>query len=244
MFEYLWSELRKINADIVDEHYYQTPEWFRKNATRYDNYDRKGPKVFAGEYAVQSVGIASPENKNNWNCALSEAAFITGLERNADVVVMASYAPLFAHVEGWQWTPDLIWFDNLRSMGTPNYYVQKLFSTNRGDKILNALINNKPVTGENNLYVSSTLDKATNEIIIKLVNTGDKAISKDIVLNGVGKVKPDAKLSVLKSSDLNRENSLDKPLSVSPVESDVKVGKKFNLVLDAYSFSVVRIKVQ
>ncbi|HKP13970.1 MAG TPA: alpha-L-arabinofuranosidase C-terminal domain-containing protein, partial [Blastocatellia bacterium] len=113
-FDYLWGELRKLNAELVDEHYYKPPQWFRENTHRYDDYPRDGPKVFAGEYAAQSVGIASPDNKNNWECALSEAAFVTGLERNADVVRMSSYAPLFGHVEAWQWTPNLIWFDNLR----------------------------------------------------------------------------------------------------------------------------------
>jgi alpha-L-arabinofuranosidase len=105
LFEYADKELRALNAEIIDEHYYAKPEWFLKNTTRYDTYDRKGPKIFAGEYAAQSVAIASPENKNNWECALAEAAFMTGLERNAEVVAMCSYAPLFAHTEGWQWTP-------------------------------------------------------------------------------------------------------------------------------------------
>ena len=139
-FDYLWSKLRELKADIVDEHYYAKPAWFPANANRYDNYPRTGPKVFAGEYAAQSVGIVSPDNRNNWECALSEAAFMTGLERNADVVVMASYAPLFAHVDAWQWTPNLIWFDNLRSYATPNYYVQKLFSANKGTTILPVLL--------------------------------------------------------------------------------------------------------
>ena len=128
LFDYAAKELKELNAEIVDEHYYRNPEWFLENSNRYDNYDRKGPKIFAGEYAAQSVATVSPDNKNNWKCAMSEAAFMTGLERNADMVYMASYAPLFAHAEGWQWTPDLIWFDNLRSYGTPNYYVQKLFA--------------------------------------------------------------------------------------------------------------------
>lgn len=101
----------------MDEHYYRPLLWFHENATRYDNYDRKGYKVFAGEYAAQSQSTTSPNNKNNWDCALSEAAFMTGLERNADVVYMCSYAPLFAHVDGWQWTPDLIRFNNLTSYG-------------------------------------------------------------------------------------------------------------------------------
>ena len=135
-FHYLWPKLRELKADIVDEHCYANPIWFFANAHRYDNYDRKGPKVFMGEYAAQSVAIASPKNRNDLECALAEAAYMTGLERNAEVVRMASYAPLFANVDAWQWTPNLIWCDNLRVYGTPSYYVQQLFSRNRGDVVL------------------------------------------------------------------------------------------------------------
>ena len=126
-FKFAWPKLRELKADIVDEHCYDKPQWFFDAATRYDNYDRKGPKVFMGEYAAQSIKSVDPNNRNNLECALSEAAFMTGLERNADVVVMSSYAPLFAHVDAWQWTPDLIWCDNLNIYGTPSYYVQKMF---------------------------------------------------------------------------------------------------------------------
>jgi len=135
-FHFLWPNLSELKADIVDEHCYANPIWFLSNADRYDHYDRNGPKVFFGEYAAQSTAICSTKNRNNLECALAEAAYMTGLERNADVVRMAAYAPLFAHVEAWQWTPDLIWIDNLRSCGTPNYYVQQLFSRNRGDVVL------------------------------------------------------------------------------------------------------------
>ncbi len=135
-FKYAWPKLRALGADIVDEHCYAMPDWFLRAATRYDDYDRNGPKVFMGEYAAQSVGIASPNNHNNLRCALAEAAFLTGIERNSDVVVMSSYAPLLAHEDAWQWRPDLIWFDNLNSYATPNYYVQQLFSCNRGDVVL------------------------------------------------------------------------------------------------------------
>ena len=135
-FHFLWPSLRELKADIVDEHCYANPVWFLANAHRYDHYDRNGPKVFMGEYAAQSVAIVSPKNRNNLECALAEAAYLTGLERNADVVRMASYAPLFANVDAWQWTPNLIWCDNLRVCGTPSYYVQQLFSRNRGDVVL------------------------------------------------------------------------------------------------------------
>ncbi len=139
-FNFLWPKLQELHADIVDQHCYANPIWFLSNAHRYDNYDSNGPKIFMGEYAAQSIAIVSPDNKNDLECALAEAAYMTGLERNAAVVRMASYAPLFGHVEGWQWTPNLIWADNLRAYGTANYYVQQLFSVNRGDTVLPAKV--------------------------------------------------------------------------------------------------------
>src|SRR5205085_11852950 len=140
----------------------------------YDNYPRNSSRIFGGEYAAQSDHTVSIDNKNNWLTALSEAAFMTGLERNADVVSMASYAPLFAHVDGWQWTPDLIWVNNLESYGTPNYYVQKLYSTNKGTHTVPALQNGKPLTGQDSLYASAVIDKKNNELIIKIVNASGK----------------------------------------------------------------------
>ena len=131
-FDYLWPEMKRLKADLVDEHYYQPEEFFLTQADRYDSYDRKGPKVFAGEYACHGKG----KKFNHFNAALMEAAFMTGLERNADVVHMATYAPLFAHVEGWQWRPDMIWFDNLNSVATASYYVQQLYATYKGSRVL------------------------------------------------------------------------------------------------------------
>jgi alpha-N-arabinofuranosidase len=183
-FDYAAAELKKLNADIVDEHYYANPEWFLQNATRYDQYDRNSYKIFAGEYAAQSKFTCSPDNRNTWQCALAEAAFMTGLERNADVVQLASYAPLFAHVDGWQWTPDLIWFDNLKSFGTADYYVQKLFSNNKGTHVLPLLRDNKPLTGQNGLYASAVSDRNSGDIILKLVNTTDKSQKITIFLEG------------------------------------------------------------
>jgi alpha-L-arabinofuranosidase len=144
-FRFAWQQLRELKAEIVDEHCYAMPDWFLRSAARYDNYDRSGPKVFMGEYAAQSVDIASPDNRNNLRCALAEAAFMTGLERNSDVVVMSSYAPLLAHEEAWQWRPNLLWFDNITAYATPNYYVQQMFSQNRGDVVLPVkLIDSRP----------------------------------------------------------------------------------------------------
>src|SRR5690606_25264066 len=181
---------------------------------------------------------------NNWECALSEAAFMTGLERNAEVVVMASYAPLFAHAEGWQWTPDMIWVDNLRAYGTPNYYVQKLFSTNRGTHVLPLLMDDKAVTGQQELYASAAFDKNTNELILKIVNTSDKEQQKEVVLEGIKKLHPKAQIKVLKSEKLDAVNSLDNPMAISPVEETLKAkGKKLNLSLAPYSLSVIKVKL-
>lgn len=241
LFDYAWEELKALNAEIVDEHYYRKPEWFLQNATRYDKYDRKGPKIFAGEYAAQSVAIASPDNKNNWECALSEAAFMTGLERNADVVHLSSYAPLFAHAEGWQWTPDLIWFDNLNSYGTPNYYVQKLFSNHRGTHTLFVTTGNENVTGQNGLYASAVWDNNSKEIILKLVNASDKAQTPEIQLAGK-KAAANASLIVLKS-DLKSVNSFSDPSAIKPVESTIAVkGGTVKQELAPYSLTVIKIK--
>ena len=129
------------------------------------------PRCSYGEYAAQSVAMVSTKNRNNLECALAEAAFMTGLERNADVVRMASYAPLFGNVDAWQWTPNLIWVDNHRIYGTPNYYAQQLFSRNRGDVVLPVSNENPPST---NFFVSAVRDNHSNDIILKVVNASSR----------------------------------------------------------------------
>ena len=241
-FEYGMKELKKLNAEIVDEHYYKNPKWFRDNATRYDNYDRKGPKIFAGEYAAQSVAIASTNNKNNWECALSEAAFMTGLERNADVVNLSSYAPLMAHEEAWQWTPDLLWFNNLEAYGSANYYVQQLFATNKGTDLITITNNGKTLTGQNNLYASVVKDSNTKEVIIKLVNTASIPQEVNLTFKGIKLATKGTKIS-LTSPNLEDENSFANPKKISPREEPINTQK--NLVknsLSAYSVNIIKIK--
>ncbi len=243
-FDYLNTELRKMNADIIDEHYYRDPAWFRQNAKRYDSYNLNGSKVFAGEYAAQSKGIASSENRNNWNCALSEAAFMTGLERNAGVVYMASYAPLFAHVDAWQWTPDLIWMDNLRSYGTPNYYVQKMFSLNKGNQVIPIEYNGNVIAGEDSLYATASIDFKSKELCIKIVNTASKDCTQTLKFSGVKKLAKNATISMLQSNNLLQTNSLDNPTSISPKDSVISVpNKQLTISVPAYSFQVIRVKM-
>jgi len=244
-FDYLWPRLAQLKADIIDEHYYRPPTWFLDNTDRYDRYDRNGPKVFAGEYAAQSVQTVSPRNRNNWLCALSEAAMMTGFERNADVVYMASYAPLLAHDRAWQWRPNLIWFDNLRVYGTPNYYVQKVFSTNRGDVVLPVQIDGAPTAPNNKprLYASASLDQKAGQIIIKLVNAIPQAVVTSIKVRGSGKVRPDATVITI-AADPNDENSFEEPLKVSPVTSTISsAGTDFEYRLGPYSLNVLRLSL-
>ncbi|HEX6963431.1 MAG TPA: alpha-L-arabinofuranosidase C-terminal domain-containing protein [Lacipirellula sp.] len=139
-FSYAWGRFATDTpADLVDEHYYRSPNWFLANHRRYDSYVRDGPKVFAGEFAAHTMG-----RRNNLEAALAEAAFMTGLWRNADVVDMACYAPLFARIGNVQWTPDLIWFDNDRSFGSPSYYVQQLYSKNLPELMAPATVDASP----------------------------------------------------------------------------------------------------
>lgn len=244
-FDFLWSKLRELKADLVDEHYYMAPKWFRENSGRYDDYPRTGPKVFAGEYAAQSVGIASPDNRNNWECALSEAAFVTGLDRNADVVQLSSYAPLFGHVDAWQWTPNMIWFDNLRSYGTPNYYVQKLFSVHRGTRILPVQLNGSPKNGQNDLYTSASIDERTGEVILKVVNTAATARAVSINFAGAKNVGGNGKAFVLESADLKAENGLDNPTKVAPVERPVNIpSSQFEYTFSPQSLTVIRVSAK
>ena len=238
-FEYGWQEMRRLKADLVDEHYYRDPAWFLSGAARYDKYDRKGPKVFAGEYACH------PQNrKNNFESALCEAAFMTGFERNADVVHMCTYAPLFAHVQGWQWRPDLIWFDNMNSVRSVNYYVQQLYGHNSGTNVLNTFENKLPLTGQDGIYASSVYDKNKNEIILKIANTSDAIKTINYNLKGLKNSERAAKKTVLKSTNQDIENTLENPTAVVPVTEDLKIpGNNFQLNLEPKSFYLLNIQL-
>ncbi len=244
-FQFAWSNLRALHADIIDEHCYAKPDWFFANTHRYDNYDRNGPKVFMGEYAAQSDDTVSTKNRNNLECALAEAAYMTGLERNADVVRMASYAPLFANTEAWQWTPDLIWVNSLQVCTTPNYYVQQLFSRNRGDVVLPTQLAGvaKSASGAEDLYASATRDDQAGEIILKVVNPGGDVQTADINLHGAN-VSAVATKIVL-AGNLEDVNSMESPQTISPVESKLKnVAAHFSCEFAPHSMTVLRFKLK
>jgi alpha-N-arabinofuranosidase len=243
-FEYLDKELRAMKIDIIDEHFYRSPEWFLSNVTRYDNYDSNGPKIFAGEYASHSKNNKKPEYRNNWEAALSEAAFLTGVERNADVVQLASYAPLFAHIDGWQWTPDLIWVDNLNVFVTPSYHVQKMYSTNKGTDVVPFLRDGNNITGQDNLYGSAVVDKNTNELVLKIINVGESTEELNIDLKGIKKSQGKAEVTVLQHDDPLAHNEVGKAPSVSPVTVELNFkGKKLAYTLKSKSVNLIKIKL-
>ena len=202
------AALRKMNADLIDEHFYRTPDWFLAHASQYDAYPRTGSKIFVGEYAAHTTPVGSGDSRNVWQAALAEAAFLTGLERNADVVRMSAYAPLFAHTDAWQWTPNLIWFDNLRSFATPNYYVQQLFATNRGDTVLPITRDGKPVTGQDGLFASAATVDGGRGFRVTLVNSTDAPMPVRIEVPGAGDAAGEA---VFIAADPTAENSLAVP---------------------------------
>ncbi len=239
-FDYGWEELKKLDAELVDEHYYKSPQWFKENADRYDDYDRNGPKVFAGEYAAHPKAEDGPK-ENNLEAAVAEAAFMTGLERNADVVYLTSYAPLMAHKDAWQWAPDLIWFDNLSSHGTVNYYVQKLFANNRGTDVLKVSSNGNKLIGQEEIYATAAIDSGKGEIILKLVNTS--AENKQVQLNISGsKFKSKADWISLSGDDIKAYNSFENPKTIVPVENEVKIKNHRTVELAPNSVNIIKLK--
>lgn len=243
-FDYLWPEMKRLGADLVDEHFYRPYEWFLSQGTRYDNYDRKGPKVFAGEYACHATG----KKWNHYYASLLEAAFMTDLERNADIVHMATYAPLFAHVEGWQWRPDLIWYDNLHSFRTVSWYVQQLYSLYKGDNVVGLTMNGKPVAGQdgqNGLFASAV--REGNQIYIKVANTSSEEQQLTFNFNGLKKkaVMAASKRVDLSSDKLYEDNSIEAPVNIVPVENGFEgKGQSIQASINPLSFSIFVLTIE
>lgn len=241
-FDYLWPEMKRLKVDLVDEHFYRPESWFLAQGNRYDKYDRKGPRVFAGEYACHGKG----KKWNHFNAALLEAAFMTNLERNADIVHMATYAPLFAHVEGWQWRPDMIWFDNLRSVRTCSYYVQQLYSHNKGTHVLTLTMDKQPVSGQegqDGLFASAVWDKDANCYIVKVINVSEKAQPITLRFDGLRKktTLTEGKLITLATSDIMKDNTVDNPNNIVPVETDLHIdGNILNTEIGAKTFAIYK----
>ena len=231
-YEYGWREAKANNIPIVDEHYYNSPNWYFHHRDFYDNYDRKGTKVYLGEWASKG---------NNVSNALVEAAYLTHVERNADVVVMSSYAPLLAKEGHTNWNPDLIYFNNKEVKPTANYYVQRAFGQNNGDEYIYADLQ---VNGGNDIREridhSVVKDSKTGDIIIKVVSLLPKASTLKIQLGeeALKGYSSQATLSVLsKESAPDRQREWDKNTTRS-----IQISGEFTLDVPQYSVSVIRIK--
>ena len=251
-FEDGWKAMKAQKADLEDEHYYRDEQWFLTHGLRYDTYDRKGPKVFAGEYACHGKG----KKWNHYEAALLEAAFMTGFERNADVVHMTTPAPLFAHVDGWQWRPDQIWYDQTQMFKTVSYYVQQLYATNAGTHVLPLTMTPagkkakpQPVAnleGQNGLFASAAFDSNAGEVIVKVANTSRTAQPVQLNLaNMTGATS--ARTITLSHSGMDDENSIEQPELITPKEGSVAcTSEKKQLVitdqLPPMSFRIYRVK--
>jgi alpha-L-arabinofuranosidase len=231
------TKVRSRTPDVIDEHYYKSPRAFAGDVRHYDDYDRNGPKIMVGEWA-SNEGKPTP----NLNSALGDAAWMTGMERNADIVVMQCYAPLFVNVNpgGSQWGTNLIGYDAMSSYGSPSFYVQQMFSNHRGDRILSATL-----TGGTQLFQSVTRDSETGTVYIKLVNMSGAAQTVHISLAGVSAVSPTGTAVVLSGANPKDTNTLHDPTKIVPVTSTVdKLGKSFDYALAPYSVSVLKVQTQ
>ncbi|HEY4788101.1 MAG TPA: alpha-L-arabinofuranosidase C-terminal domain-containing protein, partial [Bacteroidales bacterium] len=222
-----WKIATRLGVPMVDEHYYQNPGWFINNQNFYDKYDRSKPKVYLGEYA--SWG-------NTLYNALSEALYLTSIERNGDVVRMASYAPLLAKEHFTQWRTDLIFFDNTEVKPSVNYYVQQLYGQNAGDQYIESSISlsDNKETVLKRVAASIVRDSKTGDLIVKLANLLPVAVNSNLNLEGIGTINPKAGQTVLTGNPADRK--------VTPVTTTITVNDHFAVSLPAYSFTLIRIK--
>lgn len=232
-YEEGWAVANKLKVPMVDEHYYLSPGWFINNQDFYDSYDRSRSKVYLGEYAAHLPGRPS-----NLETALAEALYLTALERNGDVVHMASYAPLLAKEGHTQWKPDLIYFNNTTVKPTVDYYVQQLYGRYAGNEYLpgTVTLSNKEEAVRNRVAVSVVRNTKTKEVIVKMVNLLPKAVQSGVDLGSIDMAGSVAEKIVLQG----RPESED----VKPVTSSCNVAEKFDTELPPYSFTVIRIKTK
>jgi alpha-N-arabinofuranosidase len=229
------APIKSMRPDVLDEHFYMAAEKAFSDANHYDKTDRNGPKIFVGEWATRE-GDPTP----NLEAALGDAAWMTGMERNSDIVIMSSYAPLFVNVNpgGMQWATDLIGYNALTSYGSPSYWAQVLFGSYLGTEVVATTLTN----GGPRVYASVTRDEKLHKLFVKVVNASSEAQSLSIALSGVVKVGPEAKLITLSGKTPNATNSITNPKAIVPVERKIQVpGPKFVQRFAPYSINVLEM---
>lgn len=233
-YEAGWKIANELNVAMVDEHYYEKPEWFTSNLQRYDSYDRTKSKVYLGEYAAHDKDRVS-----TWRTALAEAAYLTSLERNGDVVHLSSYAPLLAKQGRTQWRPDLLYFDNTNLLRTVNYYVQQLFGQHAGDVYLPVNV----AAGATNLAASCVQETRSGDVILKLVNLSTNSMAAQMNFADSEKIQPYATRTVL-TGNPNAANTFANPAVLQPQTSAFSTGQKFACDLPPSSLTVIRMKTR
>ncbi len=250
--------------DVIDEHYYRNAWQMEDDAAHYDNYDRQGPKIFVGEWATREG-----KPTTNMNAALGDAAWMTGMERNSDIVILASYAPLFVNVNpgGMQWASDLIGYNTMTSYGSPSYYAQKMFNTHLGDSVIAAAGENIPTqtwqppvrkAGRGQptpppppskqvptLFFVATKNTANGLIYLKVVNTASTPRAVQINLKGPAKIASEGTLVALSSPDPGDTNSITEPMKIVPVTSKIeRLGNTFTETFAPYSINIMELNTQ
>jgi alpha-L-arabinofuranosidase len=233
-FDLGWAFAREQELALVDEHYYVSPQWFWDNLARYDSYDRSGPKVYVGEYAAHDEG-----RRNTLRSAIAEAAYLTSLERNGDVVRLASYAPLLARRGHTQWHPDMIYFTGAEVFPSLNYTVQKLFGQHRGDVAVAMSLGGVPAGSR--LAASTVRDSASGDLIVKIVNGGGSAQPVAIRFSGAKALRPTAQRIVFGGNDADVANIDGAAPAVAPRVETVPLSSEFTCEAPAHSLSILRI---
>ena len=242
--------------DVIDDHFYRNSMQMQSDTHHYDNYDRSGPKIFVGEWATRE-GRPTP----NMNAALGDAAWMTGMERNSDIVIMSCYAPLFVNVNpgGMQWPTDLIGYDALTSYGSPAYYAQKMFNLNHGDVVLPVVSENlptrewQPPAGRGGgpaqaprqvptLFFNATRDNKTGTVFLKVVNSAGAAQNVRVEINGAANIASTGEAVVMSASAPEDTNSITEPAKLAPVTTKVDgLGANFTRTFPPYSITVLRL---
>jgi alpha-N-arabinofuranosidase len=232
------APVKSVTPDVLDEHFYMSAEESFAQSGHYDQHPRTGPKIFVGEWATRE-GDPTP----NLQAALADAAWLTGLERNSDLIIMSSYAPLFTNVNpgAMQWAPDLIGYNALSSYGSPSYWAQAMFAANLGTEIVPAQLAHT----QTRIYTSVTRDQARHKLFVKVVNATSDPQPLTLVLEGAGKVAPQAELTTLSGKTPNATNSISNPRSVVPVKRIIAVsGPRFAETFAPYSINVLELSFQ
>jgi alpha-L-arabinofuranosidase len=232
------TPVKSVKPDVIDDHFYKRPEEFFDDTHHYDKTDRSGPRIFVGEWATRE-GTPTPD----FGAALGDAAWMTGMERNSDIVIMASYAPLLVNVNpgGMQWETDLIGYDTLKSYGSPSYYAQVIFSNHIGDEVLQSKLDG----GGPRLFCSVTENAAKHVLFVKIVNADSMPQAVDVKIEGAHSVLSDGKLISLSAKTPDETNTISEPEKIVPVETPLtNAAASFRHTLPAYSIHVLELHLK